>query len=105
MVLPSIISGNFGGSIVTRIRTIGLAGIAIALGACSSVETCEEPEFYESAQGGKRIEAPDDLDNLAANREMVIPDASPRPPRPPGSGCMDRPPTLSTGSREEDTGS
>jgi hypothetical protein len=25
---------------------------------------------------------------------MVIPEASPRPPREPGSGCLDRPPTL-----------
>ena len=86
-----------------RIRTLGLAGIAIALGACSSVETCEEPQFYESAVAGKRIEAPEDLDDLAANREMVIPDASPRPPRAPGSGCVDRPPTLRTSSRDEET--
>ena len=90
---------------MTRIRTLGLAGIAISLGACGTVDTCEEPEFYESAVGGKRIEAPEDLDNLAANRELVIPDASPRPPRTPGSVCVDRPPTLSTGSREEDTDS
>ena len=88
---------------MTRIRTIGLAGIAISLGACGSVDTCEEPEFYESAVGGKRIEAPEDLDELAANREMVIPAASPRPPRAPGSGCVDRPPTLSVGTREEET--
>ena len=86
-----------------RIRTFGLVGIAISLGACGTVETCEEPKFYESAAGGKRIEAPEDLDDLAANRELVIPDASPRPPRAPGSGCVDRPPTLSTGSREEET--
>ena len=105
MVLPFNISGNFGGSILTRIRTIGLAGIAISLGACGSVETCEEPLFYESAQSGKRIEVPEDLDNLAAGKEQVIPVASPRPPRVPGSGCVDRPPTLSTGSREEETGS
>ena len=88
-----------------RIRTIAFAGIAISLGACSNVETCEEPEFYESAVGGKRIEAPEDLDNLAAGKEMVIPDASPRQTRVPGSGCVDRPPTLRTGSREEETDS
>ena len=103
MVLSSNISNISGGSIVTRIRTIGLAGFAIALGACGGVETCEEPLFYESAQGGKRIESPEDLDNLAAGRELVIPDASPRPPRAPGSGCADRPPTLNVGSQDEET--
>ena len=78
MVLSSNISNISGGSIVTRIRTIGLAGFAIALGACGSVETCEEPLFYESAQGGKRIESPEDLDNLAdliileAQRQLKI---------------------------------
>jgi hypothetical protein len=86
---------------MTRIGTIGLAGVAILLGACGSVETCEEPQFYESAVGGQRIEAPDDLDGLAAGRELVIPDASPRPRRAPGSGCVDRPPTLSDGPTEE----
>ena len=64
------------------------------LSACSGIETCEELEFYEYAEPGKRIEAPDDLDNPAADRELTIPDASPRPPRDRSAGCMDRPPTL-----------
>jgi len=69
--------------------------MAGSISACSSVETCEEPEFYEYAEGGKRIEAPDDLDNLAANKELTIPEASPRQPRDRSEGCLDRPPTLS----------
>jgi len=79
---------------------VGKAGIlcvvigAIAIAGCSTAENCDEPQFYESATGGKRIEAPDDLDDLQALNEMVIPEASPRPPREPGSGCLDRPPTL-----------
>ena len=78
----------------------GKAGIlfvvfgATAMVGCSTADTCEEPAFYESATGGKRIEAPDDLDDLQAFKEMAIPEASPRPPREPGSGCLDRPPTL-----------
>jgi hypothetical protein len=79
-----------------RAGTICLAGVAITLGACGGMDMCEEPEFYEFAVSGKRIEAPEDLNGLAAGEEMVIPDASPRAPRPPGSGCLDRPPTLST---------
>ena len=75
---------------------------AIVLGACSSVETCEEPQFYEYAETGKRIVAPDDLDNLAGYKELTIPEASPRPPRNPGDGCLDRPPTMRVSSDTEE---
>jgi hypothetical protein len=68
--------------------------LALGICACSSAPNCDEPQFYESAKGGTRIEAPDGLDNLSPNKEMAIPEASPRPPREPGSGCLDRPPTL-----------
>jgi hypothetical protein len=78
------------------VRIILLLGVVMSLVACGGVDTCEDPEFYEFARGGKRIAAPDDLDELAADREMVIPEASPRPPRKPGEGCLDRPPTLKT---------
>jgi hypothetical protein len=81
-------------SSVRAIQTIIIVTLAAATGACSTTETCEEPMFYESAQAGRRIQAPEDLDDLAAFKEIPIPEASPRPPRPPGSGCIDRPPTL-----------
>ena len=87
---------------VLRGILITLAGVAAS--GCSNAPKCDEPEFYESAQGGTRIEAPEDLDNLQGHKEMVIPEASPRPPREPGSGCLDRPPTLridDDGSAEE----
>lgn len=82
----------------TVLSRSGIFCVAIAtmtIIGCSSAQTCDEPEFYESATGGKRIEAPDDLSELQGFKEMVIPEASPRPPREPGSGCLDRPPTLS----------
>ena len=104
-----VLLGNFGESFrhrsVRRVRTIVLVGVVVLLGACANVETCEEPQFYESARSGKRIEAPEGLDGLAANKELVVPAASPRPPRAPGSGCVDRPPTLRTGTRDEEPGS
>ena len=71
-----------------------LLAMAALLMGCSGAETCEDPQFYESATGGKRIETPDDLNELQAFKEMVIPEASPRPPREDDSGCLDRPPTL-----------
>lgn len=70
-----------------------LAATTMVVG-CSNAPTCDEPQFYESATGGKRIEAPEGLDELQGYKEMVIPEASPRPPREPDSGCLDRPPTL-----------
>jgi len=76
------------------LRTILVISATCFASACSNVDTCEEPAFYEYAEGGKRIEAPDDLDNLAASKELQIPEASPRPPRDRSEGCLDRPPTL-----------
>ncbi len=82
------------GTILRKLRTILAIIAACVTGACSSAETCDEPAFYEYAEEGRRLEAPDDLDNLAAYKELQIPEASPRPPRDPSSGCLDRPPTL-----------
>ena len=73
---------------------VAIISAAMVLTGCLSVPNCEEPEHYESAQGGKRIEAPDDLNDLADFKEMAIPEASPRPPRDRSAGCIDRPPTL-----------
>ena len=92
------------GQLMRRIRTASLAGLCLVLGACSSAQTCDEPEFYEAAESGRRIEAPEGLDNLQAYKELKIPEASPRPPREPGSGCIDRPPTLRIGEPDEGDG-
>ena len=64
------------------------------LGGCADVTVCDEPQFYESATTGRRIEVPDDLDSLDEMKEMVIPEASPRTPRDPALGCVDQPPDL-----------
>ncbi len=88
---------------MSRAGLLILLAAAIGITGCSSAPTCEEPAFYESAQGGKRIEAPDDLDGLAEYKEMVIPEASPRPPRDRSEGCLDRPPTLDTSERETES--
>lgn len=69
---------------------------------CSAAPKCDELMFYEYAAGGKRIDLPDDLDPLDRNKEMVIPEASPRPPRDLDAGCLDKPPTLRTSEDEEE---
>ena len=88
-------------NLIRLLSTAFLATSALLLVACGGTETCDEPEFYEAAVPGKRIEVPDDLSSLAASRERVIPEASPRPPRAPDAGCLDRPPSLRIVSKEE----
>jgi uncharacterized lipoprotein len=73
-----------------------LVAALIIISGCSSAPTCDELAFYESAEGGKRIVAPEDLDDLDEFKEMVIPEASPRPPRDLNAGCIDLPPTMKT---------
>ncbi len=75
-------------------RSAFVVAFLALLQGCSNAPTCDEPEFYESARLGKRIEPPDDLDALEASRELIIPEPSPRAPRDPASGCLDAPPTL-----------
>ena len=86
---------------MSRAGMLSLLALALMATGCSSAPSCDELAFYESAEGGKRIEAPDDLDDLAANKEMAIPEASPRPPRDLNAGCLDKPPTLRTSQSEE----
>ena len=81
---------------MSRVVTVILLVTAAMITGCRNAPTCDELAFYESATGGKRIESPDDLDALDEFKEMVIPEASPRPPRDLSAGCLDKPPTLST---------
>ena len=80
--------------IITRL--IALVLLAAALGACGASNdlTCDEVQYYQTAELTKRVEAPDDLDQLDPNREMPMPEAAPRPPREQGSPCFDRPPRI-----------
>ena len=79
---------------MSRAVTLILLVAALMITGCNVAPTCEELAFYESATGGKRIVAPDDLNDLDEYKEMVIPEASPRPPRDMTAGCLDKPPTL-----------
>ena len=81
---------------MSRAVSIFLLAAALLVTGCISAPTCEELAFYESATSGKRIVAPDDLDSLDEYKEMVIPEASRRPPRDLTAGCLDLPPTLRT---------
>ena len=75
-----------------------LAGLL--LGGCAGASSvCEKPKLYEQSELGKRIEAPEGLDPLQPSREMTIPDASPRDPRPENAPCLELPPSFGTGEQ------
>lgn len=81
---------------MTRFPGFTLLVLMAGLGACggSTDLTCDEEQYYQRAELGKRVEAPADLDPLDPRMEMPMPEASPRAPREPGSPCFDRPPTM-----------
>ena len=84
---------------MARILYLSLLLVALLLSACGGEVnlTCDEVQTYQQAVAGKRIEVPDGLDSLDPLRELPLPEASPRPPRPAGSACIDRPPNVRIG--------
>ncbi len=78
------------------IKLILLGSLLGTLGACggSNDITCDDVQYYQLAEESKRVEAPEDLDELDPLREMALPQASPREPREAGSPCFDRPPGI-----------
>ena len=72
----------------------GLSLVPLLLSACGGSSVCDEPRRYQFSEPGKRIEAPEGLDPLQPQRELTIPDASPRPPRPDGGPCLETPPVF-----------
>jgi len=82
---------------VKNLVRLPLSGLLLAaLGACGGGKnlTCDEVQYYQLSEEGERVAAPEGLDDLDPLREMVLPQASPREPRPPGSECFDRPPKI-----------
>ncbi len=75
-----------------QLKLTGLVLVPFLLGACGASSVCDQPRRYQASEPGKRIEAPDGLNSLPAHRELTIPDASPRPPRPEGGPCLETPP-------------
>jgi len=73
-------------------RLIVLAACLSVLASCGGAKTCDEERRYQSSQLVEPLQVPDDLDNLQARKELVIPEPSPRPPRPEDAGCLESPP-------------
>lgn len=82
---------------MTWMRLIIPAGMLLGLSACGGpIElACDDVRAYQLAAEGKRVEAPDDLNDLEPLKEMPLPEASPQPQRSVGSPCLDLPPMIS----------
>jgi len=72
-----------------------LAGMSLLVSFGVS-PTCETEGSYQLSQSGKRIEAPDELDDLQSFKETTIPRPSPRPPDTDTDRCLEMPPGLSS---------
>jgi hypothetical protein len=81
---------------VKNVVRLALLGLLLAtLSACGGMDlTCDEVQYYQLSEERKRVVAPEGLDDLDPLRELTLPEASPREPRPPGSECFDRPPGI-----------
>ena len=84
---------------MTTFRIAILVVLLAGLGGCGRINlTCDDVRDYQLAEEGKRIEAPDGLDDLDPVKEAPLPEASPRQEREPGSPCIDRPPEMTIGN-------
>lgn len=78
----------------------GLACLAILIAGCGRddnvVDTCDELHYYHAAVEGRKVRAPEGLDELDEYKAMPIPEPTNQQPRPPGSRCITLPPSVLT---------
>lgn len=79
---------------MNRLRLILLAVTLTALSACAGDGHCDKRKLYSSAQNNEPIAVPEDLDALASNKDLVIPEPAPSEPRAENAGCIEAPPRL-----------
>lgn len=79
-----------------------IAGLLVlaCLSACGRDkvrDNCDEAQPYQSVVAGKRVVAPEGLDQLDEFKEMAIPKSN-SAPRPADARCIESPPSVLTGS-------
>jgi len=76
------------------IKVAALATTVMFLVGCGGTPACQKAQPYQQSRPGKRIEVPEGLDPLNPQRELTIPDPSPRPPRAANAPCLEVPPSF-----------
>jgi hypothetical protein len=83
-------------------RLVAILAAGFVLAACGGNDTkevdCEKGLKYQNRMVGKRIVAPEGLDQLEPLKEMPIPQADPDAPQPVPGTCDDMPPVISVGN-------
>ena len=75
-------------------RLILITACLTLVSACGGNKSCFEPKRYQASQQFDPVVVPDDLDDLQSNKELRIPEPSPRPPRPENASCLEAPPSF-----------
>ena len=87
---------------MNTIRLLTVLGVALSIAACGGNDTkevdCEANLKYQNRTEGKRVVAPEGLDQLEPLAEMPVPRAAPDAPVTPAGMCNDRPPVIGAGS-------
>jgi hypothetical protein len=87
---------------MTNSRLPALLLVAAMVSACGGNEPkevdCNANLKFQNRVEGKRVVAPEGLDQLNELAEMPIPRADPNAPKLPEGVCNDQPPVISAGS-------
>jgi len=87
---------------MTKCQILAALILGASLSACGGNEPkevdCEKDLQFQNRKVGKRVVAPEGLDQLDAYEEMTIPEADPDAASRSGGVCADEPPLISTSS-------
>ncbi len=85
--------------LIWLMMTLAVTGSLSACGGEDVINySCDEPQRYQAVRAGKRVVAPEGLDQLNELAEMPIPTAEGAAVRPKGSRCIELPPRITVGS-------
>ena len=87
---------------MTKGQLLAVLFLSASLSACGGNDTreidCEDNLRYQDRTVGKRVVAPEGLDQLDEYEEMPIPKADPDAPQMEPGKCDDMPPVIETGN-------
>jgi len=83
---------------MTKCQLLAVLLLSASLSACGGNEPkevdCKQGLRFQNREVGKRVVAPEGLDQLDEFAEMPIPKADPDAPPPPPGECADMPPSV-----------
>jgi len=87
---------------MTKCQILAVLMLGASLSACGGNKpkevNCEKALQFQNREVGKRVVAPEGLDQLNEYAEMPIPQADPDAAPHPGGPCADQPPMITVGN-------